>query len=103
MINIEYRPFRLKIDGHAGGVKGSDPVCAAVTSLAYTLAANLQEAEAAGRLRELSIELEDGHGEITCVPVAHYKSVIELLFRFVVKGMETIAENEQSVKLTVFV
>lgn len=99
MITVEYRKYSLKIDGHAGGIKGSDPVCAAVTGLAYTLAANLEDAEDAGRLRELSIDMADGHAEIRCVPAAHYRGVIELLYRVIVRGLQLIAENEDGVRV----
>lgn len=97
MINVEYRKYRLKIDGHAGGIKGSDPVCAAVSILALTLAENLREAEESGCLRELKLDISDGHAEIACTPCAHYRSVIELTFRVIVKGLILIAQHEEGV------
>lgn len=99
MITATYRKYNLKIDGHAGGIKGSDPVCAAVSILAQTLAENLREAEESGCLRELSLELTDGHAKISCVPAAHYRSVIELTFRVIVKGLLLIARHEEGVEV----
>lgn len=66
MINITFKPntYELEITGHAGhDVKGKDIVCAAVSTLFYTLGQALAEP---GVLHEDELEFKDeeGHGYI---------------------------------------
>ena len=96
MITVQYhsKNCSLTVDGHAySGEAGNDIVCAAASILAYTLAANVQEMEAADRVREVTLELEQGHAEISCRPVHKYQSVAELVFSSVCAGFEILAAN----------
>lgn len=96
MITVQYhsKNCMLTVDGHAhSGEAGNDIVCAAASILAYTLAANVQEMEAAGRVREVMLELEPGHAEISCRPVHKYQSVVELVFSSVCAGFEILAAD----------
>ena len=84
MIEIVYykNHNRLTITGHArSGEPGKDLVCAGVTTLAYTLASNVQELEATGSVRSMTADLEPGRCEISCQPVPRMKHVVELIFR----------------------
>lgn len=96
MITVQYhrKHCRLTVDGHAhSGEAGHDIVCAAASILAYTLAANVQGMEAAGRVREVTLELEPGHAEISCRPVHKYQAVVELIFGSVCAGFEILAAD----------
>lgn len=96
MITVQYhsKNCSLTVDGHAySGEAGHDVVCAAASILAYTLAANVQGMEAAGKVHEVTLALEQGHAEISCRPVHKYQSVAELVFSSVCAGFEILAAN----------
>lgn len=96
MIEIVYykNHNRLTINGHAqSGEPGKDLVCAGVTTLAYTLASNVQELEAAGSVRSMNADLEPGRCEISCQPVPRMKHVVELIFRSLCSGLEQLAKT----------
>lgn len=66
MIGIQHAAddsgFTIKIRGHAGTVRaGADPVCAAVSMLAYTLASVV-----AACCKDAQSRLEPGDAEIVC-------------------------------------
>ena len=84
----------MTIEGHAkSGEAGHDLVCASASILAYTLAANVTNAKAAGYLRSGVAKLEAGDTEIKCMPRSWYKSTMMLIFDTVCAGFELLAHN----------
>ena len=65
-IRIDVEDMRLEIEGHAGyAPAGQDIICAAVSTLAYTLAQNLALMLC---MDEYTAEFEDGHARIEARP-----------------------------------
>lgn len=95
MININFTPetLTLEIEGHANhGKKGEDIVCAAISTLFYTL----------GEVLNCSLEMlenpptfkdEDGKGILRCKPKEEYNANIVLSYRAILIGMELVASN----------
>ena len=74
MISIQYDPgnYALGLDGHAGaGIPGQDLVCCAVSTLVYTMAANVRRMRCRGWLEEAEIQLLPGKARIRCHPYDH--------------------------------
>lgn len=98
MIEIVFKPniYELEITGHAGAdVKGKDIVCAAVSSLFYTLGQAVIESES--MLMEAPVfEDEDGHGLIRCVPKAKYEGNISRSYWTILVGLQMLAEQYPS-------
>ena len=72
MINIVYHrdKNRVAVDGHAhSGEVGHDLVCAAVSTLAYTLALFVGNMKSAGQVKYPTVELREGHALIEAIPV----------------------------------
>lgn len=84
----------VTVEGHAGcGEPGKDPVCAAVSAVAYTLAGNVQQLEEQGALRDCSVEMQSGFAEIRCAAVTHSKDTVQLIFGAVCLGFQMIADQ----------
>lgn len=72
----------VTLKGHAGSAEyGKDLVCAAVSALALTLAANAED------LEEAEILLEPGNSRISCSPDAAG------MFDCICKGFQLLAEK----------
>ena len=96
MINVTYhREYgRVTIEGHANsGDPGHDLVCAGVSALAYTLAANVGNLEARGMVRKPTVVLEPGKAEIEVKPKPSHKATTALIFQSVCVGFEVLAAN----------
>ena len=96
MINVIYhrRMNRVTIEGHAhSGEPGHDLVCAGVSTLAYTLAANVGNLEDCGMVRRPTVVLEPGKAEIEAKPKPSHKATTELIFQSVCVGFELLAAN----------
>ena len=104
MINIEFNPntFTLDVSGHAEhGKKGEDIVCAAISTLFYTLAETLYSAKHM-MSEDIAFSDEDGNGHISCKPKAEYEANISLIYWTILKGFEMVSkEYEKNVTLTV--
>ena len=80
----------ITITGHTGwGEEGKDIVCAAVSTLACTLAANLTDEIT----RDAIIRLEPGDAVIHAAARPRYKNVVTLIYDTVAVGLRAIAEN----------
>ena len=92
---IYYRKYnRVTVEGHAqSGEAGHDIICAAASILVYTLAANVQNMEASGRVRDTVLKLNPGSAEIACKASNKYKAVVELVFSTVCAGFEILAAD----------
>ena len=96
MIRITYhREYgRVTIEGHAySGDPGHDLVCAGVSTLAYTLAANVGNLEGCDMVYRPTVVLENGKAEITANPKPRHKSTVALIFQSVCVGFEVLAAN----------
>jgi len=98
MITVHYEEssmgtFSLAASGHAGaGPRGSDPVCAAVTALCYTLAQALRTQRE--KLREApQIQIREGHARIAAQPTREGAAEIGHTFRVVCGGLRLLAHN----------
>ena len=95
MIDITFNPenFTLDITGHAEyGKRGEDIVCAAISTLFYTLA------EALYASKEMLAEDivfcdEEGNGHLSCVPKSEYEGNIARTYWTILTGFELVANN----------
>ena len=85
---------RLTVEGHARSAEvGKDLVCAAASTLACTLAANVDNLANVGQVKKPVIKLEEGNAEISCTPKTRYNSVITLIFDTICIGFELLQEK----------
>ena len=95
MINITFKPETLELimEGHAGyGEKGNDIVCAAVSTLFYTLGEALFQSEE--MLTEPPVFTdEEGKGYLSCAPKKEYAGNIDCIYRTILTGLALVAEN----------
>ena len=95
MINIEFNPktFTLDVSGHAEhGKKGEDIVCAAISTLFYTLAESLYASKHM-LAEDIDFSNEDGNGHISCKPKAEYEANVSLVYWTILNGFSLVAEN----------
>ena len=96
MIEVEYfrRKNRVRITGHAfSGEAGHDLVCAGVSALAYTLAANVGNMEDMGQAKNVKVELETGNSFIKCKAVSGCEDMVRRIFEAVCVGFEIMSAN----------
>ena len=103
MIEITYHRGRhgLTVTGHAGlGVKGADPLCAAVSALTYTAGANLAELAGQGNAQGLSMKFLPGYAKVGCQPEKGMEQVATLMLDTVVTGFQLLqAQWPEHIKL----
>ena len=93
MIHAVYhrKYHRLAVSGHANsGEKGHDLVCAAVSGLVLTAAANVESFVTQGNARSEVIQLNEGAAEISCIPVHKMKNVATLIMDTICTGFEVL-------------
>lgn len=92
---VYYRRFnRVTVRGHAGTAPaGQDLVCAAVSTLTYTLAENVAQLHRLGKVAEPEIRLENGDAEISCVPSGAFKNIVRAFFEAVCIGFALLEEK----------
>lgn len=92
---VYYRRFnRVTVRGHAGTAPaGQDLVCAAVSTLTYTLAENVAQLHRLGKVAEPEIRLENGDAEISCTPSGTYKNIVRAFFEAVCIGFALLEEK----------
>ena len=104
MIDITFTPktFTLDITGHAEhGKKGEDIVCAAISTLFYTLGEALYESREM-MAEDIVFSDEDGNGHLSCKPKAEYEANISLIYWTILNGFELVSKNyKKNVKLCV--
>ena len=80
--------------GHAGyAEKGSDPVCAGVSTLALTLCRCMEELAAVGAVRILALAAEPGAAFVHCVPLPGHGEQAEEAFRVIAAGLRMLARE----------
>lgn len=96
MVVIDYdrKYLRVTVTGHAGTAPaGMDLVCAAVSTLTYTLAENVAQLHRLGKVAEPEIRLENGDAEISCTPSGAYKNIVRAFFEAVCIGFALLEEK----------
>ncbi len=96
MIRVVYnrKTRRVTVKGHAGAApKGNDIVCAAVSALTYTLAANALDLKDCGFTRRVMTRLDHGDSEIHVTPKRPWRGTTDLVFSSVCVGFRLLAEN----------
>lgn len=96
MITATYyrKLHKVTIKGHAKTAeKGRDLLCASVSVLAYTLAANAMELRDMGATRHITTRLDEGDTEISVVPKSRHAAVTELVLSSVCVGLELLASQ----------
>ena len=96
MIEVIYyrEKNRVSISGHAfSGEAGHDLVCAGVSALAYTIAANVGNMEEMGQAEDVKIKLEKGSGTVRCKAVDGCEAVVRRIFEAVCVGFELLSAN----------
>lgn len=83
----------IEVDGHAEYNPGNDIVCAAISTLCYTLINQLEAMYSRDQLNDLQIIDESGHIEIKLVKDWGYKTQWYAIRDFFITGMEMIAEQ----------
>ena len=94
MIKIEYdsKKYELSIEGHAEyAEKGNDIVCAAVSTLFFTLGESLTQYR--NLLSDLQIEVDTDIPKIFCKPLKEYEGNIALIYITVLCGLQLLSEN----------
>ena len=104
MIDIKFNPktFTLDVTGHAEhGKKGEDIVCAAISTLFYTLGEALYNTRHM-MAEDIVFSDEDGNGHISCKPKAEYEGNVALIYWTILTGFEIVSKNyEKNVNLLV--
>jgi uncharacterized protein YsxB (DUF464 family) len=95
MINITFKPktLELEIKGHAKqDVKGKDIVCAAISTLFYTLAQAICDSERMLTKKPV-IKEKDGEGKISCKPKKEFEGNIARTYWTILVGFELVANE----------
>lgn len=93
MIRIVYDPARLQVTvrGHAPQKDGGiSPVCAAVSMLVYTLAAEVAEWAAEARLTQTRWLLRSGDACVACTPQPAVAHRVRAGFETLCRGFELL-------------
>ncbi len=93
MIQVTYnrKRHRLTAIGHAcSGKKGHDLVCASVSALVLTLAANVASLATDDQVRRHVLRVQEGDAWISCVPMPKMQAVVTLIFDTVCAGFELL-------------
>jgi uncharacterized protein YsxB (DUF464 family) len=106
MIKVKFNPknYTLDVKGHANhGKKGEDIVCAAISTLFYTLAESLYQSK--DMLAEDFVFKDDnGNGHISCKPKPEYEANISLMYMTILNGFQLVADNyKKNIKFEIVV
>lgn len=88
--------YKLTVTGHAGAEEPGkfDEVCAAVSTLVYTLAQNIKDAKDLGWLRKNpTLKLNEGDASIKAKPVQEKETLVATMFTVITRGLQMIAFN----------
>lgn len=96
MIEVTYyrEHNRLTIQGHAlSDEYGKDLVCAACSTMAVTLGANIEYLESKGYVTQATAMLDPGKAELSCTPVNRYRDSVKQMFMAICVGFEILANQ----------
>ena len=92
MIEITFNPkkYEFKAIGHAEhGEHGKDIVCAAISTLFYTLCNTLEDSR--HMLHKLDIDDTEGNAYVRCKPKKQYEGNVACTYRTILIGAEMVA------------
>lgn len=95
MITVEFNPktYTIDVTGHAEyDEKGKDIVCAAISTLFYTLAESLYASKHM-LAEDIVFSDEDGNGHLSCKPKAEYEGNVSLIYWTILTGFELVEKN----------
>lgn len=95
MVEITYhrKHHRITANGHAqSGEMGHDLVCASVSALVLTIAANVDSLCKQGSVREPVIKLAEGDAEVACTVSHKMSNVVTLMFDTVCAGFAMLQD-----------
>lgn len=92
---IYYREHnRVTVNGHAKSDEyGKDLICAAVSTLTLTMAANVENLAAKNYVTAHTVRLDPGDAEISCNPRTRYRDSVKQVFMSVCAGFEVLANQ----------
>lgn len=96
MIRITWYPEyrQLTIEGHAEAApKGEDIVCASVSAIWHTLAANAMCWKDHGYLMDLRMQEIEGYCKLSWVPRSRYRNILSTIAAAIVLGLEELANS----------
>lgn len=96
MIEINYyRGYhRITVRGHAGSAEeGKDLVCAAVTALVLTAAANVRRMEEKGCTYSTAVTVDKGDAELEVNPKAYFRLSIMQILDAICAGFEVLSRE----------
>lgn len=96
MMPISNQTYRLTVKGHAGYEEPGkfDEVCAAISTLVFTLAQNVKDAHDLGWLRmDPTLKLDEGDSVIKAKPAPGKEVMIATMYTVIVRGLEMVAAN----------
>ena len=97
MVTITYTKAtrQLRMKGHAGyGGVGADIVCAACSTLFYTLCTALLDEENMGHLaQEPKMEMTKGRASVRCVPKTDAEARVDVVYRTVINGFHMLCQK----------
>ncbi len=95
MITVKFNPktYTLDVTGHAKhGKKGEDIVCAAISTLFYTLAESLYVSKHM-LAEDMVFSDEYGNGHLSCKPKAEYEANVSLIYWTILNGFDIVSKN----------
>lgn len=104
MIEITYhkRLYNLEVKGHAGGKRGTDIVCAGVSTLVGTLAAAIERLYEQNAIMHKEIRMEPGDAEIRCIPKSHTRGVVGITFDTICIGLQQLSlQHPRKIKMSI--
>lgn len=96
MVKVTWYPQynQLTIEGHAGAAPaGEDLVCAGVSAIWHTLAANAMAWKELGYLRDLRMQENKGYCQLSYAPLARWKNILTAICGGIVLGLERMAQE----------
>ena len=96
MVEVTYhRKYnRLTAKGHAySGEEGHDLICASVSALMLTMAANVHALSRQRSVRDPSLHLAKGDAEVGCKPIRKMGKIVTLMFDTVCAGFQLLADQ----------
>ena len=96
MIKITWHPEyrQLTIEGHAEAApRGEDIVCASVSAIWHTLAANAMHWKDHGYLMDMRMQEIKGNCQLYWVPRSRYRNILSTIAAAIVLGLEELANS----------
>ena len=88
----EKKEYVLEIKGHANyAEEGKDIVCAAISTLFYTLSNALEDNK--NMLLTFNAQMEKGEGTLVCTPKEEYEGNVQLMMITILTGFNMMASN----------